>query len=35
MWLARIEPSDKLGQDVRTFECPDYEHSETVTVQFR
>ena len=35
MWLARIEPDDKPGHDVRTFECPECDHLEIVTVKFR
>ena len=35
MWLARIEPHDQPGHDVRTFECPECDHSEIVTVKFR
>jgi len=35
MWLARIEPDDKPGYDVRTFECTECDHSEIVTVKFR
>jgi DNA-directed RNA polymerase subunit M/transcription elongation factor TFIIS len=34
MLLARIEP-DKPGHDLRTFECPKCEHSETVVVKFK
>jgi DNA-directed RNA polymerase subunit M/transcription elongation factor TFIIS len=34
MHLARIEP-EKPGYDLRTFECPRCQHSETVVVQFK
>jgi hypothetical protein len=34
MWLARIEPDGKPDHDVRTFECPECDHSESVTVKF-
>ena len=34
MWLARIEP-DKPDHDLRTFECPDCEHTETKVVKFK
>jgi hypothetical protein len=34
MLLARIEP-DKPGHDLRTFECPKCEHSESVVIKFR
>jgi len=33
MWLARIEP-DKPDHDLRTFECPTCEHTETKDVKF-
>jgi hypothetical protein len=33
MYLARIEP-EKLGFDLRTFECPRCQHLETVVVNF-
>jgi hypothetical protein len=35
MWLARIEPTGKSDHDQRTFECPQCEHSETMTVKFK
>jgi hypothetical protein len=35
MWLARIEPDSKPGHDVRTFECPECDYWEAVTVKFR
>jgi len=35
MWLTRVEPPDKPDHDVRTFECPECDHSETVVVKFR
>jgi len=34
MWLARIEP-DKPDHDLRTFECPECELSETKVVKFK
>ncbi len=34
MDLTRIEP-DKPGHDLRTFECPQCQHSETIVVQFK
>ena len=34
MWLARIEP-DKLDHDLRTFECPSCEHTETKVVKYK
>ena len=33
MWLARITPSDKPGYDMRTFDCPVCEISETAAVK--
>ena len=35
MWLARIEPTDKPDHDLRTLECPQCEHSETLVVKFK
>jgi len=35
MFLSRIEPTDKAGQDQRTFECAKCAYAETVTVKFR
>ncbi len=35
MWLARIEPTNKPDYDQRTFECPQCNHSETMTVKFK
>jgi transcription elongation factor Elf1 len=34
MLLARIVPEGE-GKDLRTFECPMCEHSESVVVKFR
>ena len=34
MWLARIEP-DKPDHDLRTFQCPNCEHTETKVVKFK
>jgi hypothetical protein len=34
MWLARVEP-DKPDHDLRTFECPNCEHTETKVVKFK
>ncbi len=34
MSLARIEP-EKPGHNLKTFECPQCEHSETVVVEYR
>ena len=34
MWLVRIEP-DKPDHDLRTFECPNCEHTETKLVKFK
>ena len=34
MMLARIEP-DAPGRDLRTFECPKCENSESTVVKFR
>jgi hypothetical protein len=34
MYLARIVP-EKPGFDLRTFECPLCEHSETIVVRFK
>ena len=30
-----IEPAGEPGYDVRTFECPECNHSENVTIKFR
>ena len=35
MFLSRIEPSDQVEHDVRTFECSTCAYAETVTVKFR
>lgn len=35
MWLARIEPHDKPDHDLRTFECPQCDHAESVVIKFR
>ena len=35
MFLSHIEPSEKDGQDQRTFECTTCAYAETVAVQFR
>ena len=35
MFLLRIEPSDQVEHDVRTFECSTCAYAETVTVKFR
>jgi hypothetical protein len=35
MFLARIDPTDKVGEDERTFECNECAYAETVIVQFR
>jgi hypothetical protein len=35
MWLARIEPTNKPDYDQRTFECPQCDHSESITVKFK
>jgi hypothetical protein len=35
MWLARIEPTDKPDYDLRTFECPRCEYSETMMVKYK
>jgi predicted RNA-binding Zn-ribbon protein involved in translation (DUF1610 family) len=34
MWLARIEP-DKPDHDLRTFECPQCDHTETVVTKYK
>lgn len=33
--LARVEPAGEPGYDLRTFECPACEHSETIKVAYR
>jgi hypothetical protein len=35
MWLARITPSNKPGYDIRIFDCPVCEISETAVVKVR
>jgi hypothetical protein len=34
IFLAKIEPSDKLGHDQHTFWCTECSYAETVIVQF-
>ena len=34
MWLARIEPFDP-NHDMRTFECPACDHSESIVVKYK
>jgi hypothetical protein len=35
MWLARIHPHETPCHEVRTFECPECEHSQRDVVKFR
>jgi ssDNA-binding Zn-finger/Zn-ribbon topoisomerase 1 len=35
MWLARIEPTEKPDFDLRTFECPQCDQSDTVMVKYK
>ena len=35
MFLSRIDPGDKEGYDVRTFECTTCDYHEQDTVKFR
>lgn len=35
MLLSRIEPSDEIDRDERTFECSRCAYAETTTVKFR
>jgi len=35
MFMARIEPTEKDGQDKRTFECVTCDYAETKIVKFR
>ena len=35
MFLSQIDPTDKAGQDERTFECSECAYSEKIVVQFR
>ncbi len=35
MFLSVIAPSDKPGQDCRTFECAKCRYAETVTVTYK
>jgi len=34
MLLGCIEPTDRAGEDVRTFECSECAYAETVIVEF-
>ena len=33
--MAKIDPSEKDGHDLRTFECSTCDYGETVTLKFR
>ena len=35
MLLSRVEPSDEIGRDERTFECAACAYAETMTVRVR
>lgn len=35
MFLSMIRPTDKPGEDERTFACPDCNHVEVAIVEFR
>ena len=35
MLLSRVEPSDEVGRDERTFECAACAYAETTTVRVR
>jgi hypothetical protein len=35
MFMARIEPTDKDGEDRRAFECVSCDYGETTLVKFR